>query len=223
MSDIQTEQTPWVPVLAEPEEDEISDEMVPVRGGFIRVTIAGVMYKLRRPWLGELEELEATLDAAQHELQTFGDQYKEIEAEERDTADRIRSEAKAADDARIRLAAIPVEVEAAKAAGDDAAVRRLQTEARKLSREHPPERFDERIDQLNTDLAELSIKVNERIKQVQRFSREARKNWWQQVFTMLTPSGHPEPPQMPAWVGDPILVQQVLEHWQSSPLAHGRG
>ncbi len=54
--------------LAEPEDDELDEEIVFVRNGFVRVTIAGKMHKLRRPFLGELADLDKSREADQEIL-----------------------------------------------------------------------------------------------------------------------------------------------------------
>lgn len=48
--------------LAEPEEDEAEEEVIFVRNGWLRVVIAGQKCKLRRPFLGELRGLEASME-----------------------------------------------------------------------------------------------------------------------------------------------------------------
>jgi hypothetical protein len=56
------------PEMAEPEDDELDEEIVFVRNGWIRVTIAGQLHKLRRPFLGELRDLDLSREADQEVL-----------------------------------------------------------------------------------------------------------------------------------------------------------
>lgn len=61
--------------LAEPEDDELGDDLVFVRNGWLRVTIAGETYKLRRPFLGELRDLELSREA---DIETLTELSKEM-------------------------------------------------------------------------------------------------------------------------------------------------
>src|SRR5918998_454864 len=54
--------------LAEPEADELGDELIFVRNGWVRCVIAGQMFKLRRPFFGELRDLETSQEADQTQL-----------------------------------------------------------------------------------------------------------------------------------------------------------
>lgn len=90
--------------LAEPEDDEAGDAIVFVRNGWIRFTIAGVMYKLRRPFLGELRQLEGILDHASEELKLLAEDMRERETADRETADRIKTEVEAGDVSEVRRA-----------------------------------------------------------------------------------------------------------------------
>lgn len=60
---------PTRPPLAEPDEDEVSDDLVFVRNGWLRVTVNGNQHKLRRPFLGELRDLELSREADVESLQ----------------------------------------------------------------------------------------------------------------------------------------------------------
>src|SRR5262245_45938802 len=55
---------------AEPEPDEDTEEVIFVRNGWVRVVIAGTRYKLRRPFLGELRDLETSMEADTEVLET---------------------------------------------------------------------------------------------------------------------------------------------------------
>lgn len=81
--------------LAEPEEDELGDDLVFVRNGWLRVVLAGETFKLRRPFLGELRDLELsceadieTLTELSREMHRQTDEYlqraREIETEAKD-------------------------------------------------------------------------------------------------------------------------------------------
>lgn len=65
------------PKLAEPEEDELDEEIVFVRNGWIRVTIAGQRHKLRRPFLGELRDLDLSREADQEVLNQKNQELRE--------------------------------------------------------------------------------------------------------------------------------------------------
>lgn len=54
---------PVRPPLVEPDEDEVSDDLVFVKNGWLRVTVNGNLCKLRRPFLGELRDLELSREA----------------------------------------------------------------------------------------------------------------------------------------------------------------
>lgn len=76
------------PPLAEPEEDEISDDLVFVRNGWLRVTVNGTECKLRRPFLGELRDLELARETDTEALQA-------LQAEMRDKTDQLLERARA--------------------------------------------------------------------------------------------------------------------------------
>lgn len=65
------------PKLAEPEDDELDEEIVFVRNGWIRVTIAGQLHKLRRPFLGELRDLDLSREADQEVLNQKNKELRE--------------------------------------------------------------------------------------------------------------------------------------------------
>ncbi len=78
--------------LAEPEEDE-GDSLVFVRNGWIRFTIAGKPYKLRRPFLGELRDLEVAWETDQEALTMGHNQLKLDSQELLDEAAKLEAEA----------------------------------------------------------------------------------------------------------------------------------
>jgi hypothetical protein len=80
--------------LVEPEPDEEGDAIVFVRNGWIRITIAGQLHKLRRPFLGELHTLEQSLESATHDLRELQESLKEANSEDLAHAQRIADEAK---------------------------------------------------------------------------------------------------------------------------------
>jgi len=84
--------------LAEPEPDEEGDEIVFVRNGWIRVTIAGSLHKLRRPFLRELQDLEASMEAGTLDVRELQESLKAANNEDLATARRISDEAKAITD-----------------------------------------------------------------------------------------------------------------------------
>jgi hypothetical protein len=92
MTDITPEQIIAGPRLVDPDDDEPGDEILFVRNGWIRVTIAGVLYKLRRPFLGELRDLEAAIDAGAEELKALAEDLKVRERADQARADEIRAE-----------------------------------------------------------------------------------------------------------------------------------
>lgn len=65
------------PELAEPDDDELDEEIVFVRNGWIRVTLAGRLHKLRRPWLGELRDLDLSREADQEVLNEKNKELRE--------------------------------------------------------------------------------------------------------------------------------------------------
>lgn len=65
------------PDLADPEDDELDEEIVFVRNGWIRITIAGSLHKLRRPFLGELRELDLSREADQEVLNQKNQELRE--------------------------------------------------------------------------------------------------------------------------------------------------
>jgi hypothetical protein len=60
---------PTRPPLVDPEEDEVSDDLVFVKNGWLRVTVNGSQCKLRRPFLGELRDLELSRETDVEALQ----------------------------------------------------------------------------------------------------------------------------------------------------------
>lgn len=84
------------PKLVEAEPDELDYDSPPVfvSNGWIRTTIAGQACKMRRPSLGEMQELEALLDTHRHELMDMQDQMQEEIAADVIRAKEIETEAR---------------------------------------------------------------------------------------------------------------------------------
>lgn len=85
------------PELAEPDEDELDEEIVFVRNGWIRVTIAGRLHKLRRPFLGELRDLDLSREADQEVLNQKNRELREQTDELLEQAQAIEAQANAPD------------------------------------------------------------------------------------------------------------------------------
>jgi hypothetical protein len=84
-----------MPTVVEPEEGEEGDELLLVRGGYIRYRVEGRRYTLRRPKLGQLRELEAQIDHAQEELKSLAERMREADETDSATAEAIDEEIKA--------------------------------------------------------------------------------------------------------------------------------
>lgn len=167
------------PDLAEPEEDEFDEEIVFVRNGWIRVTIAGQLHKLRRPFLGELRDLDLSRESDQEAL-------NQKNAEMRKRTDVLMARAR--------------EIEA-EANQDDIT----------------PQRKTE----LDAEATHLAVQANTESRAMIREANATRAAWWEQVFQVLTPPGYKPPEQLPAWIGDVVLQQRVISHWQTVPLGRG--
>lgn len=98
-------------------------------------------------------------------------------------------------DAQITLHQVRAEVLASEPDDDEdpAAVAKWQREKRSLTR------------QAVNDLTELADKL--------------RLEWWRGVFDEVSLDGIPD--ELPVWILDPDLPDQVVKHWRSVPLGHG--
>lgn len=199
------------PQVVEPDEDETGDEIVFVRNGWVRITIAGVLYKLRRPFLGELRDLEATMDHGNEELRRLADKMRDVEHSEQALADANAAEARELDR--------PPEL----TDKDWRVILKLSDRDREELAALHSRQLATRRNQLNEANTALMLRLQERLREVTRTDRQLREGWWAQAFKLLTPPGHPEPPQMPSWVGNAVLQNQIIQHWQSNPLALGDG
>lgn len=81
-------------VLAEPDEDELGDDLVFVRNGWLRVMVAGEVYKLRRPFLGELRDLELSRETDNETLVAANKEMREKTSELLKRAHEIEIEAR---------------------------------------------------------------------------------------------------------------------------------
>lgn len=79
---------PTRPPLVEPEEDEVGDDLVFVRNGWLRITVNGKEHKLRRPFLGELRDLELARE-------TDTEALRQRQQEMRQTTDALLQRAQA--------------------------------------------------------------------------------------------------------------------------------
>lgn len=95
--------------LAEPEADELGDELIFVRNGWVRCVIAGQMFKLRRPFFGELRDLETSQEADQTQLTDISEDMRARANEDLARAREIEEEAKTLDDASVRKAELDEE------------------------------------------------------------------------------------------------------------------
>lgn len=170
--------------LVEPDDDEAGDLIQFVKNGWIRYTIAGVAYKLRRPFLGELRQLEASKEAGIDDLD---------ESNKTELTDAEKDMEKA---------------------------KKLQKDAQALTDSTEDQRKKLRLDKQASDLARKAMKRQQLL--IER-TDEFRVNWWAEVFKTLTPPGNSVPTDVPAWVTDPMLMEQVLAHWRTAPLAYGSG
>lgn len=90
--------------MAEPDDDELGDEIVLVRNGWVRMTIAGRLYKLRRPFFGELRDLEASAESDRDVLTELNNTLRAESNEHLARAKEIEEEAKGlADDSPRKL------------------------------------------------------------------------------------------------------------------------
>lgn len=94
----------------------------------------------------------------------------------------------------------------------------IEAEAKKLDAEEPGSL---RRGELDEETARIVHEAMREQASVMRKADEIRELWWKEVFAVLTPPGHGEPPYLPSWVGDPGLPDQMIIHWRSSPLAYG--
>jgi hypothetical protein len=95
--------------LAEPEADELGDELIFVRNGWVRCVIAGQMFKLRRPFFGELRDLETSQEADQTQLTEISEDMRARANEDMARAREIEAEAKDLDDTSVRKAELDEE------------------------------------------------------------------------------------------------------------------
>lgn len=183
MSDPQQSQYPTIE-LVDPDEDELAhqDKIQFVKNGWIRGLIDGAPFKLRRPFLGELQALEQSKEGGMVDLS------EESQA--------------AMDDARNDL-------DLAKKIDDEA--RKLGTTAKDVRRKA----------ELDSEATALAVKQMRRQQDIGRHADDFRVQWWKEVFATLTPPGSSPPEQVPSWVVDPMLMEQVVVHWRTAPLAYG--
>jgi hypothetical protein len=168
------------PELAEPEDDEDEEQVIFVRNGWLRVVIAGEQHKLRRPFVGELRDLEASAEADTEVLQV---------------EQRLMS----------------------------ARAEKALTRAREIGEEAQAiDEGDPRRSELDAEAARLAVEVGGLTQKLVHKAMELREAWWIEVFKTLTPPNHPTPEQMPSWVGDADVQQQVIQHWRAVPLVSGR-
>lgn len=95
--------------MVEPDEDELDETLELVSNGWVRCSIAGVPYKLRRPFIGELEDLEKSLEADATVLTDLQDQLREEQQTDLARAKEIQAEAAEVDNDSIEKAELDEE------------------------------------------------------------------------------------------------------------------
>lgn len=103
------------------------------------------------------------------------------------------------------------------AEADLATARAIQDEAITLGDDNVVRKF-----QLDSQTSALTTKAMARNQILVRRAEDLRESWWRLVFEILSRPKIELPEQTPAWVGDPMLQQHVIDHWRRSPLARGR-
>lgn len=69
---------------------------------------------------------------------------------------------------------------------------------------------------------ELTNKSKVVARELTTFCDEQRIGWWREVVGIVGVDGAlPEDDELPSWIADPYLPNEVLAHWRSVPLGRG--
>lgn len=71
----------------------------------------------------------------------------------------------------------------------------------------------------NTAIRKLRAKNIQEGRKLTVATEDMHLGWWAKVFETLAVDGTPS--DWPAWIIDPKLPNQVMQHWRSAPLARG--
>jgi hypothetical protein len=168
-----------------------TDTMVTYGAGWAKATVDGTVYRLRRPFTGELRQLRQLLEGLTEEITLDSEAMESARRRLQRTEARARAQLVKAQQAVL---------DGADDAPTEAAISELEDDL--MAQIHAARAEDRKAGRQLLDRADGN-----------------RERWWAEVFATLGLDG--VPPRWPGWMMDPDGPGKLTEHWRSNPLAHG--